>query len=532
MKKITLLALLLCSAIAVHAQQRDEEFLRQNISVLASDSFGGRAPLTKYETKTINHIANQFKELGLKPGNNGSYFQDVPLLKVKTKTAGGAVIVKGAKGTTKLRDYDDIVITSERGKKVEKISNAQYVFAGFGIDAPEYNWNDYKNLDVKNKIVIVLVNDPGFYNDNLFHGKDMTYYGRWTYKIEEARRQGATGVLIIHDEKPASYGWNVCQGSQGGDNLTIYTGGNKQDKLALEGWISQDGVHRLFNAAGVDYDKLVESAKHPDFKPVPLNARSDIRLNNDVFIGTSHNVAAVLPGTDLKNEYIIYSAHWDHLGIGRPVNGDSIYNGASDNASGTAALLLLARKFSEGKLKPRRSILFLAVTSEEAGLLGSEYYSRHPLFPLSDNIVNINIDGAGPRSRSKNVILGGAGDTNTDTLVAEVAAAQGRRVDINKTNIAGLYFRSDHFSFAKVGIPVILVHGGSDLLNPADSTKSRNRNVYHQPGDEYDPSWDLSGSIDDVNLWYGIGLRIGDSDKRPVWLRQNYIINQENVSKK
>lgn len=505
----------------------DEAYFREKTAVLASDSFGGRAPLSPYEDKTIRYIADEFKRLGLLPANGDSYFQDVPLLKVKTRPAGGAIVVKGKNGKTSLKGYDDLVITSVRGEKIVTIPKAGFIFAGFGIDAPEYKWNDYNNLDVKGKIVVVLVNDPGYYNDQLFRGKDMTYYGRWVYKIEEASRKGAAGVLIVHDTKPASYGWEVCQASWGDVNLSLFSENKNRDKVALQGWISQDGARRLFQTAGVDFDQAVEAAKQPGFKAIDLKAHSDVKLQNSVYIAPSHNVAAILPGTDLRDEYVIYSAHWDHFGIGRAIDGDSIYNGASDNASGVGALLALARKFADGRLKPRRNILFLSVTAEEAVLLGSEYYSYHPLVPLKNSIVNINIDGCAPQSKSKNVVLGAAGDVDTDNLVAEVAAAQGRRLDFRNTNAGGGYFRSDHFSFAKVGVPVILVEGGRDWVNPDDAKKYGKRRTYHQPTDEYSDSWDVAGTVDDINLWYGLGLRLANADGKPKWLRQNYVLPQQ-----
>lgn len=515
MKKLYISAIiaLAASSLSTSAQvTQEEKDFRKWEEVIASDSFGGRAPLTLYETKTINYIAQEFKSLGLQPANGNSYFQKVPLLKVSTKPVGNVINVKAKNGKVALKNWEDLIITSVRGKKNVTLPKADFVFAGFGINAPEYGWNDYKDLDVKGKVVVVLVNDPGYYNPSLFKGKDMTYYGRWIYKFEEASRQGAAGVLVIHDTEPASYGWNVVQASWGSKNLSLVS-----DKVALQGWISLPATKRLFQAAGVDFEKAVAAAKQPGFKAIDLKAESNIKLKNEVYIANSNNVAAVLPGTRKKDEYLIYSAHWDHFGIQKPVDGDSIYNGASDNASGVAALLVLAKKFASLKQRPERSILFLSVTAEEAVLLGSEYYAQHPLVPLKNTVVNLNIDGCAPQSKVKDVIIAGYGDTNTDQLVAETAAAQGRTTEPAKNQSSGGYFRSDHFSFAKVGVPVILAEGGRDYLNPEDANRYKGKRTYHMPQDEYSPSWDVSGTVDDINLWYAIGLRIADGNFTPEW---------------
>lgn len=524
MKKLYISAIiaLAASSLSTSAQvTQEEKDFRKWEEVIASDSFSGRAPLTPYETKTINYIAQEFKSLGLQPANGNSYFQKVPLLKVSTKPVGNVINVKAKNGKVALKNWEDLIITSVRGKKNVTLPKADFVFAGFGINAPEYGWNDYKDLDVKGKVVVVLVNDPGYYNPSLFKGKDMTYYGRWIYKFEEASRQGAAGVLVIHDTEPASYGWNVVQASWGSKNLSLVSDKGNADKVALQGWISLPATKRLFQAAGVDFEKAVAAAKQPGFKAIDLKAESNIKLKNEVYIANSNNVAAVLPGTRKKDEYLIYSAHWDHFGIQKPVDGDSIYNGASDNASGVAALLVLAKKFASLKQRPERSILFLSVTAEEAVLLGSEYYAQHPLVPLKNTVVNLNIDGCAPQSKVKDVIIAGYGDTNTDQLVAETAAAQGRTTEPAKNQSSGGYFRSDHFSFAKVGVPVILAEGGRDYLNPEDANRYKGKRTYHMPQDEYSPSWDVSGTVDDINLWYAIGLRIADGNFTPEWTEQS-----------
>jgi Zn-dependent M28 family amino/carboxypeptidase len=498
----------------------DEELFRTNIRELSGDAFGGRKPLTKYDALARSYIADKFKEAGLEPVN-GSYFQKVPMLAVHTHIKGDEVVLKGAKGSLKLKTMDDIVLWTLHAEKKLKVSNAALVFAGFGINAPEYGWNDYAGLDVKGKIVVVLVNDPGYYDDNLFRGKNMTYYGRWTYKFEEAGRQGAAGILIIHDTAPASYGWSVVQNGRASAVLSLYSETGNKELVPLQGWITGEAAQKLFGLAGISIDESLAAAKKKGFKAFPLGLKSTIETNNDVEIAESANVAGVLPGTDLKDEYIIYSAHWDHLGIGTPVDNDSIYNGADDNASGVAALILLANRFKQLPQRPRRSILFLSVTGEESGLLGSEYYARHPLFPLGKTVVNLNMDGYGNKGRTHDITLAAAGDSETDRYVMDAAATQGRVVKIAANQTSGGYFRSDHFNFAKVGVPVVLAKGGRDYLDPKAEAERRARyggkSTYHQPGDEYHDWWDVSGSLEDIYLFYGIGLRLANDGYFPKW---------------
>lgn len=496
----------------------DEALFRQEVSLLASNEYGGRKPLTEYETKTVNYIAQRFKDFGLQPVNSDSYFQKVPLLSVQTHLKNGRLNVKGSNGKAELKEWDDLVAWSVRGEKNLTLKDAGLVFVGFGINAPEYGWNDYEGIDVRGKIVVALVNDPGYYDDNLFRGKYMTYYGRWIYKFEEASRQGAAGVLVIHDTKPASYGFDVVQNSWGNVNLSLFSETRNRELVALQGWVTLDGAQRIFKASGTNFDEAVEKAKHQGFKAIDLNVRTTTTLLNDVRIAESNNVAAVLPGTDEPDKYVVYTAHWDHFGIGKPINGDSIYNGAGDNASGVAALLVLANKFTQLKERPRHSVMFLSVTAEEAVLLGSEYYTRKPLVPLFKTLVNINMDGAGPRSKTSDLTLNGAGDTNTDRLVERTAAAQGRTLLYPKQNTGGGYFRSDHFSFARAGVPVILTKGGRSLVNPADARRMKARHgVYHQPTDEYSPDWDVAGTLDDINLWFSLGLQVADGSFVPQW---------------
>lgn len=498
----------------------DEEVFRRGIKELSSDEFGGRKPLTGYETKTINYIAGKYKEYGLEPVN-GSYFQEVPMLAIKTNIKNNSVSFKGKKGSLKLNVMDDIVLWTLRPEKKLKVSNAGLVFVGFGINAPEYGWNDYEGIDVKGKIVVCLVNDPGYYDDTLFNGRNMTYYGRWVYKFEEAGRQGAAGILIIHDTEPASYNWSVVQNGRQSAILSLNSPTGGKEKVALNGWVTGESARKLFDIAGASMDESLAAAKKTGFRPFPLDVKTTIETRNDVMSAPTHNVVGVLPGTDLKDEYIVYSAHWDHLGIGAAVDNDSIYNGAADNASGVAGLFVLANRFSQLPERPRRSILFLAVTAEEQGLLGSEYYAKNPLFPLNKTVVNMNMDGYGNKARTRDVILSAAGDSDTDRYVKEAAATQGRVVKIAEPSTSGGYYRSDHFNFAKVGVPVILAKGGRDYLDPgtveAQKQKYGTKYTYHQPSDEYQEWWDLSGSLEDIYLFYGIGLRLANDGYFPKW---------------
>ena len=510
------------SAMAQHKQYEEEvAFWKERIKTLASDEFGGRKPLTEYETKTINYIADEFKKLGLEPANNGSYFQPVREISTLARPDKNRIRVKGAKGSMDLKFPEDIVIWTLRGQKKINVPNTDFVFVGFGINAPEYNWNDYEGIDVKGKIVIAMVNDPGFYDKNLFRGRNMTYYGRWTYKLEEAKRQGAAGALVLHNTAAASYGWNVCSTSHMQHNIGLCSDDLNADALAFQGWLHEEAAKKLFAVSGLDFEEMTEAAKKPGFKSVTMKAKSKVTMNIlEMNVGESHNVAAILPGTDLKDEYIVCTAHWDHFGIGDAVNGDSIYNGASDNASGTTTLMLLAKKFKELPVKQRRSIVFVAVTSEECGLLGSQGYCENPLYPLSKTAANLNFDGIAPALRTTGVTLRAAGKTNTDALVIAAAAAQGRQVRIVTEDPAGGYFRSDHFNFVKKGVPTVLCGGGGEVIDKEKQAAIPKAYRYHQPNDEYDESWwNFDGAMENLNLMFSIGLMIANQDEMPKWAK-------------
>ncbi|MDR3141761.1 MAG: M28 family peptidase [Tannerellaceae bacterium] len=529
MKKIVLILFLFLPGIAPVLQAQvenapsegisDEQLFRTGVRELADDSFGGRKPLTRYEDLTVNYIADKFKTLGLQPVN-GSYFQEVPMLSVKTNVKGNVVTMKGKKGAARFRMMDDMVLWTLHAEEKLKVSKAELVFVGFGINAPEYEWNDYEGIDVKGKIAVMLVNDPGFYDDSLFRGKNyMTYYGRWTYKYEEAGRQGAAGALIIHETAAAAYGWSVVRNGRANNILCLNSPTGNKERVSLQGWITGEAAQKLFDVAGKSLDDALAAAKQKGFKSFPLGVTTTIETNNDIRIASSRNVAGVLPGSDLKDEYIVYSAHWDHLGIDAPIDGDSIYNGADDNASGVAALFVIANKFRQLPEPPRRSILFLSVTGEESGLLGSEYYVEHPLFPLVKTVVNLNMDAYGDKLRTSEVRASGGGlSKDIDRYVVEAAAAQGKPARFSTTNPGGGFFRSDHFNFAKAGVPVVLAAGANPLPPKApEGMLWGGKSAYHQPADEYRESWDVSGSLEDIYLYYGIGLRLANDGYFPKW---------------
>jgi Zn-dependent M28 family amino/carboxypeptidase len=497
--------------------------LGQHIKVLASDGFQGRRPFTAGEEKTTNYLAAEFKKLGLKPGPNGTYFQSVPLVEIAGSPDPTATVAGQGKSLS-LKYRTDYMALTEQEKPTVAIKNSPLVFAGYGVVAPEYKWDDYAGLDCKGKIVVVLINDPGNAGNDttLFKGKAMTYYGRWGYKYEEAARHGAAGILIIHDTKPASYPWTVVQSSNGGAKLHPQTADHGASKVALEGWMTLDAAKRLFTAAGQNYEEAYAAANKPGFRARPLGLSFSTTLHNKITRKTSKNVVAVLPGTARPNEHIIYSAHWDHLGIGPAIAGDSIYNGALDNASGCAGLLAIANGFVQAKVKPARSIVFLAVTGEEQGLLGSAYYAEHPLFPVANTVANINMDELLAFGPMRDVTITGYGQSELDDYARAAAKEQNRYVIAYQHPETGSFYRSDHFSFAKVGIPALYASGQfeSRLHGKEFAEKQRKEfeeKAYHQPADEYDPKWDLRGAEQDARLLFRVGQQLAGETTFPKW---------------
>jgi Zn-dependent M28 family amino/carboxypeptidase len=501
----------------------NRDSLMQHIKILASDSFEGRKPFSAGEIKTVDYITGTFKQLGLEPGNGNSYLQDVPLVEITPKPD-AVMKVQSAKGSFDLVKATDFVVTTEKTDSVVSLNKDELVFAGYGVVAPEYGWNDYAGIDVKGKVVLVLVNDPGFGTGDttLFKGNTMTYYGRWTYKYEEAARQGAKACLIIHNTAAASYPFSVVQNSWGSSNLYLDNKNSQLPQLALKGWVSADAAKKLLAAAGKD-TSLIVSANKKGFKAISLGEQLSLNVHVKAVYNTSHNVIAKITGSKKPGEYIIYTAHWDHLGIGKPdETGDSIYNGALDNASGVAALMEIARAFIEQKNKPERTVVFLSVTAEEQGLLGSAYYAQHPVYPLATTVANINMDGINPNEKTNDIAMIGSGQNDLEDMAAAVAKKQGRYISAEDHPEAGYYYRSDHFNFAKAGVPALDCGGGIDVVDKGkEYGKQLNddytNNHYHRPADTYNPAWTFAGGLQDMQLYYEVGSELANSNLWPQW---------------
>jgi Zn-dependent M28 family amino/carboxypeptidase len=499
------------------------EEIKNYIAVLANDSLMGRKPFTSGETKATAYISAQFRKLGVEPGNNGSYFQDVPMVEIKS-TPSDVLQVTGGKTNIDLHFMKDFVASTRREMDTVQLKNSPLVFVGYGIVAPEYHWNDYAGLDVKGKTVIVLVNDPGFKSGDrtLFKGDTMTYYGRWTYKYEEAARQGAAGILIIHQTEPASYGWSVVTNSNTGARLHLQQADKHMSRCRAEGWITDEAAQKLFSSAGITGD-IRAIARKRDFKAIPLNLNASLTIRTHLKYATSHNVIAVLKGSERPDEYILYSAHWDHLGVGKAdAKGDSIYNGAVDNADGVAAVLSEAKAFASLKEKPKRSIVFLSVTAEEQGLLGSEYYAAHPVFPLNKTVADLNMDALGAYGETNDFSVTGKGQNDLENYVADFAKQDGKTVTGDKNPGAGGYYRSDHFNFAKVGVPALDVNAGAASIAHGEAwgkqkQKEYNEQHYHQQSDNYSDAMDASGMAQVANLLFNIGYKLANETTFPGW---------------
>ena len=512
------------AAAPVAAPQFDIARVSNDIKTLSSDAFEGRGPATRAEVKTIDYIAAQMKAAGLKPaGDNGTWFQNVPLR--QSDIVGTPSLSMSIGGTvTPLTQGSEIAVrAAETGQSAVAFKDLPLVFVGYGVKAPERGWDDFKGVDLKGKIMVVLINDPDFEGgEGDFGGKLMTYYGRWTYKYEEAARQGAAGVLVVHESEPASYGWATVKNSNTNTMFDIVRADPKSAHTQMEGWIQKDLAAQLLKASGIDFEAAKAAARKKDFQPIPLKATmsADYAVKSQVI--TSHNVAGILPGSKYPDETVIYSAHWDHLGIGLPdARGDRIYNGARDNASGTAALLELARAFAKGP-KPERSVLFLAVTAEEKGLLGSEYYADNPLRPLATTAGVINMDGPLSISKTTNFSISGAAKLDLLTMLTEEGQKLGRHYTPDARPEAGSFYRSDHFSMAKRGVPAISFSPGRELAEGGEArgkelSDAYTRDKYHQPADEYDPNGDTSGWVSDLTLLYNTGVRLAGSHVWPNW---------------
>ncbi len=484
-----------------------------HVKVLASDDFAGRQPGSTGEEKTVEYLRRQFQRLGLEPGNGDSYFQTVPMIETRADPADIRMTLQVAGKTRQLAFGEQMVIGSHTGKTEVKVDASPMVFVGYGVNAPEQGWNDYAGLDVKGKTVVMLINDPGFHSGDasLFEGRRMTYYGRWTYKFEEAARQGAAAAIIIHDTPGAAYGWDVVKSSWSGAQFDLPVADDPAPRLPMQGWISGDTAKALFTDAGLDIDKLRDAAGKRGFKSVPIgDARLDATIHNTIRQSQSRNVVARLRGSKRPDEAIVYSAHWDHLGVHAEEAGDNIYNGAIDNGTGVAGVLEIAEQFAVQSPKPERSVFFLLVTLEESGLLGSAYYAAHPVVPLADTVAVINIDALPVVGPTRDMVVVGLGNSELEDILRPISDKQGRVLVEEASPEKGQFFRSDHFSFAKAGVPALYVKGGVDNIEKGrdaglamldDYTKNR----YHKASDNFDPDWDLRGIVQDLNALYGVG---------------------------
>ena len=512
---------------AVSETAEIEAMLHEHIAVLASDEFEGRAPATPGEEKTINYLRSEFEALGIAPGNGDSYFQSVTVTEVTT--ASNAVLTfSGSNYDAELEYATEMMVGSQQQIPTTSLVDSELVFVGYGVVAPERNWNDYAGIDVAGKTVVILVNDPGYatQDPDVFNGNAMTYYGRWTYKYEEAARQGAAGALIVHETGPAGYGWEVVSGSWSGPQIGLQADNLNSDKNDVEGWLTLDSAESLFAGAGLNYQKLKATAAQSDFSAVPLgDITASVAIQNSVRTSESQNVIAMIPGTQRPAETIIYTAHWDHLGVNPELPGDNIYNGAADNATGTAALLAMAKMHADAGPAPR-SVVFLAVTAEESGLLGSRWYAEHPVFPLATTVANINIDVLNTYGPMHDIVVVGNGSSELEAYLEEAATAQGRHLVEEPNPERGYYYRSDHFNFAKAGVPALYAESGEDSVEfgkewGAAQAQDYNENRYHAPSDEYDPSWNLEGAAQDILLYFDVASKLSRESSFPNWLEGN-----------
>jgi Zn-dependent M28 family amino/carboxypeptidase len=500
-----------------------QEGLKADIGLLSSDEFEGRGPSTRAEELTLRFLMDRFTKLGLHPGNGTSFLQEVPLTEI-TSRPDSDLVVSGGNAATRLRYRDEYVASTMRAVDRSGIEGSEMIFVGYGIVAPEWGWNDYDGIDVRGKTVVMLVNDPGFATEDsgLFNGRAMTYYGRWTYKYEEAARQGAAGAFIVHETEPAAYPWGVVTNSFTGPQMSFASADRNMSRAAVEGWLTIDAAREVFRQAGRDFDELEAAAARKGFAAVPLGLRASVSLHNSVRNVASNNALALLPGAARKDECVIYMAHWDHLGIDTARAGDRIFNGALDNATGVAGLLALAEAFTKLEKPPSRSILFVAVTCEEQGLLGSEYYAEHPVFPLDRTVAALNMDALNIYGPMKDITVIGLGNSDLDEYLVDAAATQGRVVKPDPEPEKGSFFRSDHFSLARHGVPVLYAGGGTDHVvhGPEWTRAEQDKYIaenYHKPSDEFDPAWDLSGAVDDLRLLLRVGYRLAGESTFPQW---------------
>ena len=492
---------------------------QRHIVTLASDEFEGRKPGTAGERKTVDYLVAEFKKLGLKPGNRGAWTQEVPIVEI---TAGSDAEL--SLGEASLAYGKDMVIWTKRVATEVSLTESPLVFVGHGVVAPEAGWNDYAGIDMRGKTAVILINDPGFAtrDEKLFRGRAMTYYGRWTYKFEEAARQGAAAAIIIHDDEPAAYPWDTVQNSWMGPQLDTASPDGNAGRIAIEGWVTRAAGEALLQANGLTYADLVQAASRPGFKPIELRQQAGGRLRNAIRRASSSNVLAMIPGSKRPDEVVVYMAHWDHLGRSLGRSGDNIFNGALDNASGTAGLLAIAKAFAESPRRPERSVVFLGLTLEESGLLGSAYYAANPVFPLRQTVAALNMDAMSWGGPTRDVSVIGFGASELEEYLAVAAKTQDRVLRMEPTPEKGFFYRSDHFNFAKVGVPALYFKMGvEDREKGVEWARARQAEYtlrdYHKPSDEWRPGTDLRGSLEDLALLHAVGARLAREKRFPNW---------------
>ncbi|HJU40787.1 MAG TPA: M28 family metallopeptidase, partial [Tahibacter sp.] len=495
-----------------------------HLKKLASDEFEGREPGTLGERLTTAYLKDQFERMGLAPGNKDSWFQSVPTVETTLTNTDVTLDVAVGGNVEKFAYKTDMIVGTLAAKPQVDVKDSELVFVGYGVNAPEQQWNDYAGLDVKGKTVVVLVNDPGFANndESLFKGRAMTYYGRWTYKFEEAARQGAAAALIVHEKEGAGYDWNVVSNSWSGPQFDLPASEDPAPRLPAAGWLTRDAAQRLFAKAGKNFDELRKTADVRGFKPVPLDAKLSVGLTSTIKSGSSDNVIAMLRGAKRPDEVIVYSAHWDHLGKDPTRQGDQIFNGAVDNGTGVAGLLEIAEAFAKQNPPPERTLVFAAVTLEESGLLGSKYYGAHPPFPAAKTVADINMDALYLVGRAHDMAVVGYGQSDLDQYLKDALAAQNRRAVPESTPEKGAFFRSDHFNFARRGIPSLYAKSGIDLLDGGNDAGRAAiddyvKNRYHQPSDEYRPDLKLDGTVEDLQALYAVGAKLANETTWPQW---------------
>ena len=511
------------AAPATDAAIRAEDLAAQ-IQIIASDEFAGRQPGGPGERKTVAYLSSEFARLGLKHGNGDSYVQQVPMVEIVSEATGPVTIRFDDGASDSLKIGDEVTIQTLRDDPTSAVEDSELVFVGFGVNAPELDWNDYAGIDVKGKTVVVLVNDPGFEtgDDSLFRGKAMTYYGRWTYKYEEALRQGAAAALIVHDDAGAAYGWEVVRNSFAGAEFDLPHVADALRPLAIRGWLTGAAAQRVFTHLGHDYAALRKAANQRGFKAVPLAAKVSMGVTSRVRHAQSANVVGLLPGSERPDEVVIFTAHWDHLGRNFQDPEDGIFNGAIDNATGVAALLELAEAFAKSPTPPKRTLMFLSVTLEESGLLGSKYYVQDPIMPLKNTVATLNMDAIQVIGKTRDVVVIGHGNSELEDILKRHAEAQGRIIVPEPTPENGFYYRSDHFNFAIAGVPSLYAKNGIDHVEKGEAygrqvAADYVAKAYHKPADEFDPSWDLSGNVQDTELLYNVAREIADGDAWPNW---------------